>query len=118
LPRPKQQQPNTAAAASEDGRAADKLRFIFSAAVANGTASINLIRMKSPELMREQQGNMADYRSRRQRGGAKGLYGGMGVHLMKVVPNSAITFSTHEIVNSWLDGFNAIDDSALEMYFF
>jgi hypothetical protein len=39
-----------------------------------------------------------------------GLYGGMGVHLMKVVPNSAIMFLTYEIVNSWLDRFTVVDN--------
>lgn len=37
--------------------------------------------------------------------GRNGLYAGMGVHLVKVVPNSAIMFLTYEIVNSWLSQF-------------
>eukprot|EP00594_Rhizosolenia_setigera_P001031 CAMPEP_0178944064 /NCGR_PEP_ID=MMETSP0789-20121207/2936_1 /TAXON_ID=3005 /ORGANISM="Rhizosolenia setigera, Strain CCMP 1694" /LENGTH=322 /DNA_ID=CAMNT_0020623731 /DNA_START=281 /DNA_END=1248 /DNA_ORIENTATION=+ len=41
--------------------------------------------------------------------GRQGLYAGMGVHLMKVVPNSAIMFLTYEIVNSWLDQFTVVD---------
>ena len=41
--------------------------------------------------------------------GRKGLYGGMGVHLAKVVPNSAIMFLTYEVVNSWLSGFTVVD---------
>ena len=39
-----------------------------------------------------------------------GLYSGMGVHLMKVVPNSAIMFLTYEVVNSWLGRFTVIED--------
>eukprot|EP00539_Tryblionella_compressa_P012345 CAMPEP_0178827000 /NCGR_PEP_ID=MMETSP0746-20121128/7034_1 /TAXON_ID=913974 /ORGANISM="Nitzschia punctata, Strain CCMP561" /LENGTH=311 /DNA_ID=CAMNT_0020488827 /DNA_START=323 /DNA_END=1258 /DNA_ORIENTATION=- len=35
--------------------------------------------------------------------GFKSLYSGMGVHLMKVVPNSALMFLTYEIVRGWLD---------------
>lgn len=35
--------------------------------------------------------------------GWKGLYAGMGIHLLKVVPNSAIMFLTYEICNSYLD---------------
>jgi len=34
--------------------------------------------------------------------GRSGLYAGMGVHLMKVIPNSAIMFLTYEVVNRWL----------------
>ncbi len=37
--------------------------------------------------------------------GRKGLYAGMGIHIVKVVPNSAIMFLTYEIVNSWLSQF-------------
>jgi len=43
--------------------------------------------------------------------GWKSLYSGMGIHLVKVVPNSAIMFLTYEIVNSWLDQFQVVDDS-------
>jgi len=41
--------------------------------------------------------------------GAKNLYSGMGVHLLKVVPNSAIMFLTYEVVNSYLSRFTVID---------
>lgn len=41
--------------------------------------------------------------------GAKSLYSGMGVHLMKVVPNSALMFLTYEVVRTWLDGFTVVD---------
>ena len=41
--------------------------------------------------------------------GRNGLYGGMSVHLAKVVPNSAIMFLTYEVVNSWLSGFTVVD---------
>eukprot|EP00586_Coscinodiscus_wailesii_P019080 CAMPEP_0172517844 /NCGR_PEP_ID=MMETSP1066-20121228/288360_1 /TAXON_ID=671091 /ORGANISM="Coscinodiscus wailesii, Strain CCMP2513" /LENGTH=313 /DNA_ID=CAMNT_0013300029 /DNA_START=366 /DNA_END=1307 /DNA_ORIENTATION=+ len=34
--------------------------------------------------------------------GRRGLYAGMGMHLLKVVPNSAIMFLTYEVVNAWL----------------
>lgn len=40
--------------------------------------------------------------------GAKSLYSGMGVHLMKVVPNSALMFLTYEIVRGWLDGYTVV----------
>lgn len=42
--------------------------------------------------------------------GRRGLYGGMGVHLMKVVPNSAFMFLTYEVVRAWLSGFTIISD--------
>ena len=42
--------------------------------------------------------------------GRKGLYAGMGMHLLKVVPNSAIMFLTYEIVNTWLGQFTVIEN--------
>ena len=36
--------------------------------------------------------------------GTRGLYGGMGVHLVRVVPNTAILFYTYETVSRWLAG--------------
>jgi solute carrier family 25, member 33/36 len=42
--------------------------------------------------------------------GTKSLYSGMGVHLMKVVPNSAFMFLTYEIVQGWLKGYTVIDN--------
>ncbi|KAL3909854.1 MAG: hypothetical protein SGARI_002393 [Bacillariaceae sp.] len=41
--------------------------------------------------------------------GAKSLYSGMGVHLMKVVPNSALMFLTYEVVRGYLDGYQVVD---------
>jgi len=46
--------------------------------------------------------------------GRKGLYAGMGTHLLKVVPNSAIMFLTYEIVNSWLGQYTVIEDKKKE----
>jgi len=40
--------------------------------------------------------------------GRQGLYGGMGVHLMKVVPNSAFMFLTYEVVRLWLGEFTIV----------
>jgi len=42
--------------------------------------------------------------------GRSGLYAGMGVHMMKVVPNSAIMFLTYEVVNIWLGQFRVKED--------
>jgi solute carrier family 25, member 33/36 len=44
-----------------------------------------------------------------QEEGRQGLYGGMGVHLMKVVPNSALMFLTYEVVRRWLSEFTVVD---------
>jgi len=35
--------------------------------------------------------------------GLRGLYGGMGTHLVRVVPNSAILFLTYEVVSAYLN---------------
>jgi solute carrier family 25 protein 33/36 len=37
--------------------------------------------------------------------GTKCLYSGMGVHLLKVVPNSALMFMSYEIVRNWLEQY-------------
>lgn len=41
--------------------------------------------------------------------GVSRLYSGMGVHLMKVVPNSALMFLTYEVVRKWLGEFTIVD---------
>ena len=46
--------------------------------------------------------------------GLKSLYSGMGVHLVKVVPNSALMFLTYEVVRSWLDGYEIVENRTLE----
>ena len=45
-----------------------------------------------------------------QEEGRQGLYSGMGIHLVKVVPNSAFMFLTYEVVRSWLSGFTIVDE--------
>lgn len=42
--------------------------------------------------------------------GTHGLYSGMGVHLVKVVPNSALMFLTYEVVRSWLGEFTIVNE--------
>jgi solute carrier family 25, member 33/36 len=41
--------------------------------------------------------------------GRQGLYAGLGVHLAKVVPNSAFMFLTYEVVRRWLHEFHVVD---------
>jgi solute carrier family 25 protein 33/36 len=40
--------------------------------------------------------------------GTRSLYSGMGVHLMKVVPNSALMFLCYEVVRGWLDEYTIV----------
>lgn len=42
--------------------------------------------------------------------GRQGLYSGMGVHLMKTVPNSALMFLTYEVVRRWLGEFTIVKE--------
>jgi len=42
--------------------------------------------------------------------GFKSLYSGMGVHLLKVVPNSALMFLTYEVVRGWLDKYEVVEE--------
>lgn len=45
--------------------------------------------------------------------GRQGLYSGMGIHLVKVVPNSALMFLTYEVVRTWLGEFTIVNDEAV-----
>ncbi|GAX18568.1 solute carrier family 25, member 33/36 [Fistulifera solaris] len=45
--------------------------------------------------------------------GRQGLYSGMGIHLVKVVPNSALMFLTYEVVRTWLGEFTIVNDDAV-----
>jgi solute carrier family 25, member 33/36 len=42
--------------------------------------------------------------------GREGLYSGIGVHLVKSVPNSALMFLTYEVVRSWLGEFTVVEE--------
>jgi len=44
--------------------------------------------------------------------GSKTLYSGMGTHLLKVVPNSALMFLTYEVVRGWLDGYTIVENES------
>uniref|UniRef100_A0A7S2RK71 Mitochondrial carrier protein n=1 Tax=Eucampia antarctica TaxID=49252 RepID=A0A7S2RK71_9STRA len=96
-----------------------KLSYFLSAAVCKGMASIatyphEVVRTRLREQAR---GGVFKYHSMWQalgliakEEGRQGLYAGMGVHLAKVVPNSAIMFLTYELVNSWLAQFTIVDE--------
>lgn len=95
-----------------------KLVYFFSAALAKGTASIltyphEVARTRLREQARNGvfkysgMWNTIGIVAREE--GRQGLYSGMGVHLMKVVPNSAIMFLTYEVVNAWLGRLTVID---------
>ncbi|KAL7554487.1 hypothetical protein ACHAWF_018521 [Thalassiosira exigua] len=96
-----------------------KLYYFLSAAVAKGTASIITYphEVARTRLREQARNGVFKYKGMWQtigivakEEGRKGLYSGMGVHLMKVVPNSAIMFLTYEVVNSWLGRFTVIED--------
>jgi solute carrier family 25, member 33/36 len=44
-----------------------------------------------------------------QEEGMVSLYSGMGMHLIKVVPNSALMFLTYEVVRGYLDQYKIVD---------
>jgi len=92
-----------------------KLQFFCSAAIAKGVAAIatyphEVARTRLREQAREgvfrYSGMWQTIGLIAKEEGRSGLYGGMGVHLMKVVPNSAIMFLTYEVVNSWLSQYS------------
>ena len=95
-----------------------KLSYFLSAAVAKGTASVVTYphEVARTRLREQARNGVFKYTGMWQtigvvakEEGRKGLYSGMGVHLMKVVPNTAIMFLTYEIVNSWLGRFTVIE---------
>jgi len=96
-----------------------KLVYFLSAALAKGTASIMTYPHEVARTrMREQARNgIFKYQGMWQtiglvakEEGTKGLYSGMGVHLLKVVPNSAIMFLSYEMVSSYLQKFTVIEE--------
>ncbi|KAL7526028.1 hypothetical protein ACHAXR_001278, partial [Thalassiosira sp. AJA248-18] len=96
-----------------------KMYYFFSAAIAKGTASIITYphEVARTRLREQARNGVFKYKGMWQtigvvakEEGRKGLYGGMGIHLLKVVPNSAIMFLTYEVVNSWLGRFTVIED--------
>ena len=93
--------------------------YFLAAAVAKGTASIVTYphEVARTRLREQARNGVFKYKGMWQtisvvakEEGRKGLYSGMGVHLMKVVPNSAIMFLTYEVVNSWLGRLTVIED--------
>ena len=96
-----------------------KLQYFLSAALAKGTASIITYphEVARTRLREQARNGVFKYKGMWQtiglvakEEGRQGLYSGMGVHLMKVVPNTAIMFLTYEIVNEWLGRFTVIED--------
>jgi solute carrier family 25 protein 33/36 len=96
-----------------------QLSYFLSAAVAKGAASIityphevarTRIREQARNGVFKYNGMWHTIGVVAKEEGWKGLYSGMGVHLMKVVPNTAIMFLTYEVVNSWLGRFTVIED--------
>ena len=96
-----------------------KIGYFLAAAFAKGTASIltyphEVARTRLREQARngffKYTGMWQTIGTIAKEEGSKALYGGMGVHLMKVVPNSAIMFLTYECVNSYLSRFTVIED--------
>jgi len=95
-----------------------KLTYFCSAAVAKGVAAtVTYPHEVARTRLREQaRDGVFKYKGMWQtiglvgrEEGRAGLYGGMGVHLAKVVPNSAIMFLTYELVNTWLSQFTVVD---------
>lgn len=104
-------------------RKLSKVKYFFSAALSKGVASIltyphEVARTRMREQARaglfKYKGMWQTLRVIAKEEGRAGLYSGMGVHLLKVVPNSALMFLTYELVNSWLGEFTVVDNSNSE----
>lgn len=97
-----------------------KATYFWSAAVAKMCASIltyphEVARTRMREQAREgifkYKGMWQSLAVIAREEGRQGLYSGMGVHLLKVVPNSALMFLTYEVVRSWLSEFTVVDEN-------
>lgn len=96
-----------------------KMTYFFSAAFAKGFASILTYphEVARTRLREQARSGVFKYNGMwntigivAKEEGRSGLYAGMGVHLTKVVPNSAIMFLAYELVASWLGTFTATED--------
>lgn len=95
-----------------------KWTYFWSAALAKGIASVGTYphEVARTRLREQARSGIFKYTGMWQtlgviakEEGRKGLYGGMGVHLLKVVPNSALMFLTYEVVNAWLGQFTIVE---------
>jgi len=95
-----------------------KKTYFFSAAFAKGIASVMTYPHEVARTRLREQARSGVFKYKGMWGsigiiareeGRGGLYAGMGVHLAKVVPNSAIMFLAYEVVNSWLGTFTAVE---------
>jgi len=95
-----------------------KATYFFSAAAAKMVAAVAVYPHEvSRTRMREQarsgvfkyKGMWPALRVIAREEGRAGLYSGMGMHLLKVVPNSALMFLTYEVVRGWLSEFTVVD---------
>jgi solute carrier family 25 protein 33/36 len=92
-----------------------KASYFFSAAIAKCTASIITYphEVARTRLREQARSGLFKYHGMWQtigliarEEGRTGVYAGMGIHLLKVVPNSAIMFLTYEVVNTWLSQYS------------
>lgn len=98
-----------------------KLQYLVSAGAAKCIASIATYPHEVARTrMREQaRGGVFKYKGMWQtinligkEEGRQGLYAGMGMHLAKVVPNSALMFLTYEVVSKWLSTFEVVAEDS------
>jgi len=92
---------------NNDAEDLSKLEYFLSAAISKGLASIltyphEVARTRLRELGSSAGGMWNCIFDIAKSEGTSGLYAGMGIHLAKVVPNSALMFLTYELVRKWL----------------
>jgi len=105
----RQQQQNDGTTTTNDDTNIEltKLEYFISAALSKGLASVltyphEVARTRLRELGSAAGGMWDCIFTIGKTEGTAGLYAGMGIHLAKVVPNSALMFLTYELVRKWL----------------
>lgn len=97
-----------------------KLTYFLSAAVAKMVAAVATYPHEVARTRLREQARMGVFKYNgmwqtlgiiAREEGRQGLYSGLGIHLIKVVPNSALMFLTYEVVRTWLNGFTVVEET-------
>jgi solute carrier family 25 protein 33/36 len=108
----------------EETRQLSQVSYFFAAAFSKGLAAIATYPHEVARTRLREQARSGIFKYKGMWGtlaviareeGRAGLYSGMGVHLVRVVPNSAIMFLTYELVSHWLLSHTIVEHNVKKM---